>query len=1006
MHEESVVLMRFTSLFLESGYSFNGSNVLLESLLSHAKKAHYDVVTLTDSKMHYAYTFYQQVKATGMDPVIGLQVKLEPLLDGDYIHVTCYAQSSIGFKNLLKLSSLQSFNGKMPLKLFSKYLKGISVVIGIHTGEVVKYLNDQHHLTLLINEIKSVHAQLYLAYNPAIPVIKQDVVPVLYVDYVRFVGKEDYAVFSALKKIFQLPEEPMFEDVPGYLKSDGYFDDIEDSYKDGVDAFIEAHIFDLDMKAPDLPRYKDTQGLTSQKYLKALAHKGMNKRIKGKDVDATLYSKRLVEELMTIHELGYDDYFLIVWDVVRFAKREGYLVGPGRGSAPGSLVAYSLGITDVDPIEFDLLFERFLNKARQTMPDIDIDFPDYARDAIIEYTKSRYGQAFVSYICTFGTFLKRSALRDSARAFNVEAKYVNEMAKRLNAYDYIHDMVAEDKDVQNRIEQHENIALWLNAASKIQGLPKHVGTHAAGVVLSSEPIVEYTAIQPGLNNSYQTQYAMEDLERIGLLKMDFLGLRNLSMIETIINDIDSHEHHRLNMYQLPLDDEKTFTLLREGSTTGIFQLESPGMRRLIKAMKIRSFDDIVVILALYRPGPMESIPDYLKRREKRVKITYLHETLKPILEPTEGILLYQEQIMAIASAFAGYSMQEADLLRRAVSKKDGSVLETERARFVRKSYENGKSKTLANAIYDYIVKFANYGFNKSHSVAYGLISYWMAYLKANYPAYFIGVLMQNALSNEGLMKAYIQEAMQLKITVVGPDVNISSHRFVFKEQKLYYPLIGIKNIGKSVLSIIDSARQDGMFEHFADFVSRTKAGVNKRSYQYLIYAGACDIFGMNKKTMIENIDALLQFLDYQGVGAINEFVYDQHEEFEQDQLKHFEKEALGFSFKYDALSKYMHLYEESDVYAPSEVLDIPLEKPIKMLALVGRIHEITTKKGDKMAFLTLEDKTEKVDAVCFPGVYHQSVDVLKVDGVFYLKGRLTLKDSKRQFVVEEVKIVD
>lgn len=1007
MQQSGCDIMRVTSLFLESGYSFNGSNVMLESLLSHAQQEGLDVVALTDTKMHNVYAFYQSAKALGIDAIIGLQVKLEPLLDGAYIHLTCYAQNGVGFKNLLKLSSLQSFHQTLSFELLKKYLNGVSIVVGVHEGEIYQYLEDAHHLKIILNEIKTLSKDTWIAENFNIEMAEQSVLPSLYVDFVRYRNQEDYRVFKALKKIFQLPMESLFESqVDACLKPKAYFERLSEVAVKQLDDFIDKHLFELALPSPQLPRFKDTQGLSSEAYLRALAMKGLKKRLKHRSVDEAVYLKRLKEELSTIHTLGYDDYFLIVWDVVRFAKSEGYLVGPGRGSAPGSLVAYCLGITDIDPIKFNLLFERFLNKARQTMPDIDIDFPDYAREAVIAYANRKYGQEFVAYICTFGTFLKRSALRDSARVFEIEAKYVNEIVKRLESYEHIAAMVLEDKDVQNRMAQHDQIREWLEVARKIEGLPKHVGTHAAGVVLSHEPIVEYTAIQPGLNDSYQTQYAMEDLERIGLLKMDFLGLRNLTMIETIVRDIAMHTNETLNMYHVPLDDAKTFKYLREGSTTGIFQLESPGMRRLIKDMQIRDFNDIVVILALYRPGPMESIPVYLRRRSKKEAIEVLHESLKPILEPTEGILLYQEQIMAIASSFAGYTMQEADLLRRAVSKKDRIVLETERERFVEKSVENDMDEKLANNIYDYIVKFANYGFNKSHSVAYALISYWMAYLKANYPAYFIGVLMQNALSSESLMREYIQEALQLGITVKGPDIRISHQRFVFQDNCLYYPLTGIKNVGKSVLNQIEHVRKEKPFAGFGDFIARTKSVLNKRAYQYLIYAGACDCFGLNKRMMVENIEALMQFLDYQGFAALDEFVFDQYDEFNNEQLKHFEKEALGITLKYDPLSRFMHLYKKEGIYAPSDIADLPMEKKVILMAVLGRIKTIKTKKGDAMAFLSLEDKTQKIDAVCFPGVYKHVADRLVKDAVLYLKGTVERKQEKRQFIVEDVKQVE
>ena len=993
--------MERASLFLETGYSFNGSNITIDTLINKAKAFGYKTLVLTDRNMHMAYQFYHKTTSEGIQPILGLQLHLEPLLNGSFIHATAYAQNEKGYKNLLKLASLASFHDTVPLAMAKKYSDGLSFILNVHLGEMVEARQNEHSYKGIVHELNASLPHLYIAKHEAFALPKQTIVKPIPMDYVWYLEEADTMVHESLKAMFNKPIDASIYSVDGSVKSLEYFKTLTNEDKQQLDEFLSTHHVDLGNHQPRLPAYKSTQGLTSQAFLEALSKKGLDKRLKQHKKDA--YTHRLEEELKTIHELGYDDYFLIVWDVIKYAKKEGILVGPGRGSAPGSLVAYSLGITDVDPLAFDLLFERFLNKARSSMPDIDIDFPDHAREKVIEYTKKTYGQEYVSYICTFGTFLKKSALRESARQFDVDAKMVNQIARYLERFDSVEAMIQEDKDVQNRMEQHENVEKWLEVARRIEGLPKHVGTHAAGIIISSEPIVEYTAIQEGLQSSYQTQYAMEDLERIGLLKMDFLGLRNLTMIETIVNDIEKDEGKRLNMYKLPLHDEKTFALLREGSTSGIFQLESRGMRRLIKDMQIKRFEDIVAILALFRPGPMESIPTYLNRRHNKEEVTYVTDKLKPILEPTEGILLYQEQIMAIASAFAGYSMNEADLLRRAVSKKDEQLLLNERKRFVQKAKDAGESETLANEIYDYIVKFANYGFNKSHSVAYALISYWMAYLKANYPAYFVGVLMQSAMSNEALMREYIHEAQSLGLEVKNPHVYLSKGRFTLHNKTLYYPMTGIKNIGKSVLDAIHQAAKEKPFESYTDFVARTYKGINKRNYQYLIYAGACDYFNLTKQTMLDNLEAIMHFVDYQGDHHLDEFMYDEKPEFEEEVLKRYEKEALGFNLKHDALYPYRQLIKKHHLKTPHDLLTAKIDERLRVLAEVSSMREITTKKGQNMAFLTLEDKLGSIDAVCFPRVYEQASHDLNNYAVLYFEGHVNLKGNQRQFVVESAR---
>ncbi|MFH5881676.1 DNA polymerase III subunit alpha [Liberiplasma polymorphum] len=995
--------MEIASLYLETAFSFNGSNITLNKLIEKAKEYEYSSLVLTDTKMHAVYQFYQKTQKEQLNCVIGVQLFLEPILSGDMIHVIAYAQNEEGYQNLLKLSSLQSFNKVLPFELTKKYLDSVSLLILCHDGEIYQSKASEASLKTLFHELKQLTKHLYLAENEHFDVNYTGNLNRVYVDYVRYFEHHDHAVFDSLKSIFQKPAEQDFTQiVDGTFKHKKAFDHLSKEQLKKLDQFIKNHTLTLKTKEAQLPIYKNEFNLSSKDYLEALAHKGLQKRLKDKSGSTDQYLLRLEKELTTIHEMGYDDYFLIVWDVIKYAKQKGILVGPGRGSAPGSLVAYSLGITDIDPLQFDLLFERFLNKARLTMPDIDIDFPDRVREDIIQYTKTRYGQEYVSYICTFGTFLKKSALRDTARIFNVEKKYIDEIVRKADKYESINTMIENDNDILNRMDYYPHLNEWLVVASNIEGLPKHVSTHAAGIILSHAPITEFTAIQEGLHGQYQTQYAQEDLESMGLLKMDFLGLRNLTMIEDILESIKRNEGKTVNVNHIPLNDQATFDLLKERSTTGIFQLESGGMRKLIKDMKINAFEDIVAILALFRPGPMQSIDTYLKRRFKKLPTTYLDEDLKNILSSTEGILLYQEQIMAIASKYAGYSMNEADLLRRAVSKKSDAILQAERERFVSKAMALGKDETLANKIYDYIVTFANYGFNKSHSVAYAMISYWMAYLKANYPAHFIAILMQSALQNESLMREYMQEALALGIEVKKPDVNLSREHFVFNEKTMYYPLIGIKNIGKSVVSGILEAR-DKPFSSFVDFVAKTQSVLNKRNYQYLIYAGACDSFGINKQTMIENLDAIQHFISYQGSIGTDEFQYNEKPEFEDVLIKRYEKDALGFNLSQNKLKAYMYLVEKYKVKRPSDLQNLPLDKSVYLLASVARIKEIKTKKNDMMAFLTLEDQLTQIDAVCFPNAYIEVKAFLDKYDVLLFEGKVKLKNSERQFTIEKAK---
>jgi len=954
--------------------------------------------------MHATHRFYQACKKANIKPLFGLHIKVEPLFNDDAIHCLLFAKSKEGYQNLLKIASLNSLSQTLTLKQLNHYQQGLSVVLVPYLGELKQLIdqNQKQSIEAITHEFNEVIEHLYLGEHPQYKITTQTLktLPIL---YTKIRSENERIAATTLQQIFNIKSE---DGIDLEFKSDHDFKTLFDKRSlDSLEKFILDHQFDLSLEHASLPRYQTPNNVSQSDYLKALSHKGLQRRLKDFKGNIEPYEKRLERELKTINELGYEDYFLIVYDVIKFARKEGVLVGPGRGSAPGSLVSYVLGITSIDPIEHGLLFERFLNKARQTMPDIDMDFPDTKREMLIQYVAQKYGKDHVANICTFGTFLSKSALRDSARVLNIEKKYIEEMAKKVDQFDSVEAMIKEDLDVQNRMTQVAAIKTWLEIATKIEGLPRHVSTHAAGIILADQPLSYYTALQAGLAGLYQTQYAQNDLESLGLLKIDFLGLRNLSMIESVTDLIYKHYHKKVDVYKLPINDEKTFKLLRESSTTGIFQLESSGMRQLIKRMRMRTFDDIVTVLALYRPGPMESIQTYLKRRHKKESVSYLTDELKPILSSTEGILLYQEQIMAIATDFAGYSLNEADILRRAVSKKDETILKKERANFVKHAVKNKKDEALAHNIYDYIVKFANYGFNKSHSVAYAMVAYWMAYLKANYPAPFIAVLMQSALNNETALKLYLQEAYAHKINVLAPDINKSKDYFVLDKQSLYYPVSGIKNIGNQTVKQVLQEREQGPFTSFVNAIVRLYKIMNKRQLTMLIYSGAFDQFKWNKRTMIENLEAIIHYVSFEGALNADDFVMQESKPYELDKLKHFEYEALGFNLTYDIFNDYRSVFNQPNIYAIEDIKSLPVEKQYTFVAQIANVKEITTKKGDLMAFVSLSGRYEQIDAVCFPSVYGRAQNDLIKNSVRIIKGKVTLKEGKRQIILEAISLI-
>ncbi|MFP4078365.1 MAG: DNA polymerase III subunit alpha [Candidatus Izemoplasmataceae bacterium] len=988
------------SLFLETAYSFNGSNITMDSLFGHARETGSRTLVLTDRRMHAAYKFYKRCQKANITPVLGVQVDAAPFFKETPLKLIVYAKNKNGYDNLMKLSTMNAVYGNLELTAIAEHIQDTSVVVNTLEGEMAELRKEAQESALktITHEVFSLKTDAYLGVDPALDDPKDE--RLLPLDRTLYLTHEEHTVLDALCKIHET-ENRVEDGNDASFKSPS---DLKALYKapDKVLKFIDAHKLTLDLPEASLPGFPTPKGIASSRYLKALATKGLKRRIDGKRLNEEVYKKRLTKELETINALGYDDYFLIVWDVVRFAKQAGILVGPGRGSAPGSLVAYALGITSVDPVRHGLLFERFLNKARLNMPDIDIDFPDDKRDQVIQYTLKKYGNRYVSLICTFGTFLKRSSLRDTARIFDIQKPLVDEVVRTVKNYDSIQAMIDNDPDVKNRMDSSDNVGKWLNVAAKIEGIPRHVSTHAAGIILSDRPLIDYTPLQPGLNEVYQTQFEQSDLEAMGLLKMDFLGLRNLTMIENILQDIESAHGRSINLHKLPLDDPKTYRLLREKSTTGLFQLESAGMRSLIRRLQPRTFDDIAMALALYRPGPMESIPAFLKRRQNKEGIKSLAPEIDPILKPTQGILLYQEQIMALASRFAGYSLNEADILRRAVSKKDRDTLEKERLNFVDKSVGNGKDKRLANAIYDYIVRFADYGFNKSHSVAYGLVAYWMAYLKAHYPGEFLIELMHTALSNASQMRQYMQEALDLDLEVSKPDVRYSGVRFTKVRRTLYYPLSGVKNLGKKDAEAIVEARNKEGFTSFTDFVRKTVHSLNRRHYEFLIHAGALDGFEGHRRMMVENLDAVITFAKYESAIDSDDFMMSEVEPYDYETLRRQEFQALGLNIEFDRLKPYESLMEQKAIRLPKDSESLPLNRNITMLGVVNHVKEIQTKKGDTMAFITLEDRITTLDGVCFPNAYGRLKSPPSEGDVLLFKGVIRLRDDARQLVIENI----
>ncbi|MDE5052312.1 DNA polymerase III subunit alpha [Niallia taxi] len=724
-----------------------------------------------------------------------------------------------------------------------------------------------------------------------------------------------------------------------------------------------------------------------------------------------IHMERLRYGLNVTNRMEYSDYFLIVWDFMKYAQDNGILTGPGRGSAAGSMVAYALFITDVEAIKYDLLFERFLNPERITMPDIDIDFPDDQREQVIEYVTNKYGELHVAQIITFGTLAAKAALRDVGRVFGLTMKELEQLSKAVPSELGItlEQSLKESKQLQVSVAESPENKQIFEPASQTEGLPRHASTHAAGVVLSEEPLVQIVPIQHGSEDVYLTQYSMEHLEELGLLKMDFLGLRNLSLLRTILDTTQRQTRRKISIEEVPLNDAAVFELLGRGETTGIFQLESDGMRSDLRRLEPPEFEDIEAVNALYRPGPMENTPLYIHRKHGNEQTDYYHPGLQPILEKTYGVIVCQEQIMQIASQTAGFTLGEADLLRRAVSKKQRDVLAAEEVHFVTGALAKGYAEGVANAIYGLIVRFADYGSDRSHAVAYSMIAYQLAYLRANYPLFFMSSLLTSAVGNDGQTMQYTQELKQMNIRVLPPSINRSHYAFTADGSNILYSHAAIKGIGASVLEEVIRARGQQKFDDLFDFCLRTSPQtVNRRIIEAFIHAGCLDEFGEDRATLLATIDVALQHAQlvhpdgmeqddlFGEEGFFFEPQYVQVDQMDAEDKLSLETKVLGLYLSDHPVSIYGK-YKKS--LQSKELAEMNQGGKYRTVTYTTDWKAIRTKKGEPMAFLTLNDEGGELEAEAFPAVYKKIQHPQRNEIILFMEGEVDERNGNKQFVI-------
>lgn len=1015
----------FQYLYVQTEYSILQSACKIKPLIEKLKEQQLHSCAIVDEgTMYGTIKFYQECNKNNIKPVIGLKVKYH--YNDKTNNLVLLAINNFGYQNLMKISSrLQLTNNNIDFEYLQKTTMGLIAILPYEESLIQKYLerNDAKNAIQTLELLKEIYSDFYIGLgiksitnsnfiDNYFKLLKNYNYQFVALPKVSFINESDYDAYTTLKAIKNngVFVEGIENDKNNYLHDVksvetiyyNHYDMLENTSKIANMCNVQ-----IEFGKYQLPLYES--GLDSFAYLKELCSIGLEKRMQNFEYsyDKRKYYDRLNYELNVINEMGFSDYFLIVYDYVKYAKKNNIFVGPGRGSAPASLVAYSLGITEIDPLYYNLLFERFLNKERLSMPDIDIDFPDDRRDEVIRYVGKKYGKNRVAHILTFGTFKIRQAINDCARVFKLNDVKTKEIYKHLQAvntykvYDNpsLKTLIEASNDLQLLMNNYEDINKVLTIACKIQDIPRNISTHAAGIVITKFDLVNYTPLDEGLDEIYQTQYEAKDLEALGLLKMDFLGLKNLTniakTIELIRKDIPD--------FTLPKNendyDYDTYKMMREGDLTGVFQLESAGMRKVIMQLKTSTFDDITHALALYRPGPMDIIPSFIRRKFNEEKVEYPHKDLEPILKETYGMIVYQDQIMLIACKFAGYTLGRADILRRAVSKKKKEVLEQERINFVESSVNRGYSSDTANMIYDYIVKFADYGFNKAHSVAYAKIAYLTAYLKCHYFAYYMSTLMTSFMGSSSEMLEYTKEATKKNVEVLNPNIKLSTDEFEVINGKIYFPLSIIKGLGEIKTKQCIEERTKAKFKGYEDFVERTKDFLAISLLENIIYSGALDDFGLTKKAMIENLKSIIDRSNY---GFIKDMIKTDYtdEEFSYGILQEKELEVIGINIKYNFYQQFASFYSK---YNLVKIANLSENKEARTIGTVKRVRETKTKNNETMAFVEITDDTSNIEIVLFPMIYQQ-IGKLQNGMILMISGK-TQKRMTLQIIVDRFKII-
>ncbi|MCK4781923.1 DNA polymerase III subunit alpha [Candidatus Parcubacteria bacterium] len=1052
-------MSKFTHLHVHSHYSLLDGLPKIDEILDYVKQNDMDSVAITDHGVLYgAVEFYKKAKKAGIKPIIGCEFYMafermeqkRPNIDNKKYHLVLLAKNEIGYKNLVKLATKAHLEGfyykpRIDDELLEKHSEGLIAMTACLRGKIpqliiAKKINEAEKLALKYQKIFGKdNFYLEIQHHPNLPnqkianhglilLSKKLNIPLVATNDCHYLKPED----AEAQDILMLINTGAKPNDPGRLtmKSDDFSmhtsEKMKELFKDTPSAIentqkiADACNFEFKLGETKLPYFEVPDKKTSNEYLEELCEQGLEKRKLEKTKEL---ADRLNYELSVIKQTGFASYFLIVQDFVNWSKQNRIVVGPGRGSAAGSLVSYLLNITDINPLKYDLLFERFLNPERISMPDIDLDFTDWRRGEVINYIAEKYGKDKVAQIITFGTMAARAAIRDVGRALSYDYNYCDRAAKMIPIGFNLNQTLEKISEFKQFYQTDPQATKLIDLAKKLEGVARHASTHACGLVISKEPLTETVPLQnSGKNNeNIVTQYEMHSIEDLGLLKMDLLGLKNLTIIEDTLSRIYKVQDKSIKIEEIPLDDKKTFEILQKGQSTSVFQLESDGMKRYLKQLKPTEFEDIIAMVALYRPGPMQFIPDYIKGKHGKKKVEYLHPKLEPILGKTYGIMVYQEQLMQIAQQLSGFSLGEADVLRKAVGKKIKKLLLEQKEKFVGGGINNGIDKKIIEKIWEWILPFASYGFNRSHAASYAMIAYRTAYLKSHYPVEFMAAVLTSERQDIEKIAFLIEECKRMEIQVLAPDINESFKNFsvIPERNKIRFGLLAIKNVGYNIVeTIVKERKANGHFDSIQDFISRVDSkDLNKKSLEALIKTGSFDKFEERNK-LLQNLEKILEWNREARKNKANgqKGLFDSMKSgnnnlnlspappLPKKEKLNWEKELLGLYISSHPLEDFKKIFEKT-VLPLAKITQDVTGKIVKVGGIISSMKKIITKTGKPMLFVKLEDQTSRIELVVFPSIIENNPNIFQENKIVIIKGKVDNRDGVPKIICNEIEEV-